>query len=336
MSTQKKILTVVIFVVLMGWLYYFSLFHVSHPADNFKDGTRYLIVRRGQSLTEIANNLEKIGAITSKSNFIFYSKLYGKTTKMKTGRYAIRPGDSIADIIDLIVGGYATPFNVVIPEGFTIAEMGNLLHSTIDMDLDGFKELVSDTRLLDSLDIEADNLEGYLAPSTYNFFYEEDPQNVVAKMTGHFFESLPDSFEIKANELGMTFHEAVTLASMIEEEAMMDSERPIIASVYLNRLKKRWRLECDPTVIYAMGGLDRPLYRKDLKYDSPYNTYKYFGLPPGPISNPGVKSLEASVNPARTDFMFFVARGDGSHVFTRTHREHINAKNGIKRRNRNG
>ena len=334
--TPKRILAVIISLFVMGWLYYFSLFHISHPADDFKDGTRYLIVKRGQSLTEIAGNLENLGAISSKSNFILYSKMFGKTKKMKTGRYAIRPGDSIADIIDIIVRGYATPFNVSIPEGFTIAETGNLLASIIDMDLGGFKKLVSDSEILDSLGIEADNLEGYLAPSTYNFFYEESPGNVVSKMTEHFFESLPDSFEIKANELGLTFHEAVTLASMIEEEAMLDSERPIIASVYLNRLKKRWRLECDPTVIYAMGGLDRPLYRKDLKIDSPYNTYRYFGLPPGPISNPGVKSLEAAVNPATTDYMFFVARGDGSHIFTRTNRDHINAKNSIKRQRNSG
>jgi len=316
MSKRKKILSAVALIFAIGWIYYFSAFHIPHPAADFKDGTRYLIVRRGQS--------------------IFFSKLYGKTTRMKTGRYAIRPDDSIADIIGVIVRGYATPFNVAIPEGYTMAEMASLLHSTIDMDISGFKKLLSDPDLLDSLGIEADNLEGYLAPSTYNFFYEEPPRNVVTKMIDHFFNSLPDSFEIKANRLGLTFHEAVTLASMVEEEAMIDSERPMIAAVYLNRLKKKWRLECDPTVIYAMGGLDRPLYRRDLNYDSPYNTYKYFGLPPGPISNPGVKSLEAATNPARTEYMFFVARGDGSHVFTRTLREHINAKNRIKRKNRNG
>lgn len=333
---RKRSLGAALFVLFLGWIYYFSVFHVAHPANDFKDETRYLIVRRGQSLSEIASNLEKMGAISSRSNFILYSKLLGKTKKMKTGRYAIRSHDSIADIVDVIVRGYATPFNVVIPEGYTMAETARLLHATIDLDVGGFRELTSDPDLLDSLGIEADNLEGYLAPSTYQFFYEEEPEKVVSKMTQHFFASIPDSFEIKANELGLTFHEAVTLASLVEEEAMIDSERPIIAAVYLNRLRKRWRLECDPTVIYALGGLDRPLYRKDLTVDSPYNTYKYYGLPPGPISNPGVKSLEAAVNPAKTDYMFFVARGDGSHVFTRTNAEHINAKNRIKRQNGNG
>jgi len=173
-----------------------------------------------------------------------------------------------------------------------------------------------------------------LAPSTYNFFYEDNPTAAVNKMLDHFFESLPDSFEIKATGLGLTFYEAIILASLIEEEAMVNDERPIIASVYLNRLRKRWRLECDPTVIYAMGGLDRPLYKKDLKYDSPYNTYLNFGLPPGPISNPGAKSLYAAVNPSDDSYMFFVAKGDGSHKFTRNINDHINAVNKARRNRR--
>jgi UPF0755 protein len=122
----------------------------------------------------------------------------------------------------------------------------------------------------------------------------------------------------------------------VEEEAMIDSERPLIASVFLNRLRKRMRLECDPTVIYAMGGLDRPLNRKDLKYRSPYNTYRVFGLPPGPISNPGVESLVAAVNPADENYLYFVARGDGSHIFSYNLRDHINATNRVKRNRRSG
>ncbi len=336
MTKIKRIFSAIIILFIMGWIYFFSIYYIPHPSDEFSDGTRYLIVKRGESLADIAKNLEAMGAISSSSNFVFFSKLFGNGTKMKTGRYVVKPDDSIADIVDVVVRGEATPFNITIPEGYTLAEMASLLQNAIGMDFDGFKKLVSDPDLLDSLGIYGENLEGYLAPAKYDFFYEEDPKNVVAKMTGHFFESLPDSFEIKANRMGLTFHEAVTLASMIEEEAMLDSERPVIAAVYLNRLRKKWRLECDPTVIYAVGGLGRPLRRRDLKVDSPYNTYKYFGLPPGPISNPGVKSLEAAVNPSKSEFMFFVARGDGSHEFTRTLREHINAINRIKRSKRNG
>lgn len=333
MNRLKRTASFIIIAAVIGWIYFFTLFYIPHTAGDFSDGTRYLIVKRGQALPEIAGNLEKMGAITSKSNFKFYVRFFGNARKLKTGRYAIRPDDSIANIVNALVKGYAAPFNVTIPEGYTMAEISSLLGSTIDMDRAEFKRLVYDPDLLDSLGIDADNMEGYLAPSTYNFFYEESPKSVILKMVGNFYATLPDSFEIKANNLGLTFDEAVTLASMVEKEAMIDSERPVIAAVYLNRLKKRWRLECDPTVIYALGGLDRPLYRKDLTYDSPYNTYKYYGLPPGPISNPGVKSLEAAVEPAKTQYMFFVARGDGSHVFTRTLQEHNNAKLRIKHNN---
>jgi UPF0755 protein len=155
-------------------------------------------------------------------------------------------------------------------------------------------------------------------------------------MAAHFFNSLPDSFEAKARRLGLTFHQAVTLASLIEKEAMLDSERPIISAVYLNRLRRGMKLDCDPTVIYAMGGLDRRLLRGDLDYDSPYNTYLYPGLPPGPIANPGVKSLEAAVEPAPVGYLYFVARGNGSHIFSLTLDDHINAIQRIKRLNGHG
>jgi len=157
---------------------------------------------------------------------------------------------------------------------------------------------------------------------------------VVANLTSKFFASLPDSFEIKANKLGLDFHEAITLASIIEEEAMKDEERPIIAAVYLNRLRRGMKLECDPTVIYAIGNLNRSLLRKDLTFPSPYNTYLNYGLPPGPISNPGRKSIDAAVNPSNDKYLFFVARGDGTHVFSLTYSQHLSAIGRIKKMKR--
>ena len=335
-KSLKSFFIAVIVIAVAAIVSFIYLYHIPHARDDFKDETRYLIVKRGESLSDVANHLEELGAISSKTSFVLFGKLMGNDSRMKTGRYAVEPSYSLADIMGIITRGEAAPFNVTIPEGYTLAEIGRSLESTIGLDIDDFKDVVKNTAIFDSLGIEADNLEGYLAPSTYNFFYEEDAGRVTQKMIDHFFSSLPDSFEIKANRLGLTFHEAVTLASLIEEEAMMNSERPVIASVFYNRLRKRMRLECDPTVIYAMGGLDRPLRRKDLKYKSPYNTYRVFGLPPGPISNPGVKSLEAVVNPADEKYLFFVARGDGFHEFTYTLKDHINAVNRIKRSRRKG
>lgn len=336
MSSYRAFLIAAIICLFAAGSFYIYAYHIPHPRNEFKDETRYIIVKRGETLSDIAEHLEEQGAISSKSNFIFFGRLFGQGTKMKAGRYAIKPSYSIARIMRDITRGEAAPFNITIREGYTLAEAARLLENIIGLDVEGFKNTVTDSYLLDSLGIEAENLEGYLSPSTYNFFYEEDAAMVVSKMVDNFFNTLPDSFEIKANRLGLTFHEAVTLASLIEEEAMIDSERPTIASVFLNRLKKRMRLECDPTVIYAMGGLNRPLLRKDLNYKSPYNTYRNFGLPPGPISNPGVKSLEAAVNPTTEKYLYFVAKGDGTHIFSYTHHDHINATNRVKRMRRNG
>ena len=336
MSSYRAFLIAAILCLFAAGLFFIYAYHIPHPRSEFRDETRYIIVKRGETLSDIAGHLQELGAISSKSNFIFFGKLFGKGTRMKTGRYAIEPSYSMARITRIITRGEAAPFNITIREGYTMAETARLLENIIGLDVEKFKKIVADPYLLDSLGIEAENLEGYLSPSTYNFFYEESAATVVSKMVDNFFNTLPDSFEIKANKLGLTFHEAVTLASLIEEEAMIDSERPTIASVFLNRLKKRMRLECDPTVIYAMGGLNRPLLRKDLTYDSPYNTYRNYGLTPGPISNPGVRSLEAVANPATENYLYFVARGDGAHIFSYTLRDHINATNRVKRIRRNG
>lgn len=329
-SFKANLAASLVFIIAVVSIYTY-FYHIPHPGDDFGDETRYLIVKRGESLGEIADNLTRLGAITSKTSFVVFGTLFGNASKMKTGRYAVKPSYSISDIMGIVSRGEATPYNVTIPEGYTLMEIGRILQTTIGLDIDDFENETGETSILDSLGIEADNLEGYLAPNTYNFFYEENADKVVGKMTGYFFSSLPDSFEVKANKLGLTFQEAVTLASLIEKEAMVDSERPLVASVFLNRLRKRMRLECDPTVIYAMGGLDRRLLRKDLKYDSPYNTYRVYGLPPGPISNPGYESLEAAVSPSDANYLYFVARGDGTHAFSYTLREHINATNRIKR-----
>jgi UPF0755 protein len=320
------------FVSILFFYHYF----VPHQTPGFGHDTKYLLVRRGDSLSTVADNLQKMGAISSTSNFIFFAELLDKDGLMKVGRYAIKPGNSLAHIIGAITRGESAPFDITIPEGYEISQIANLLESSVETDIAEFRTLVADSALLDSLNIKADNLEGYLAPSTYNVYFSEHPRKIVNRMVSHFFDSLPDSFAIKAERLGLTFHQAVTLASLVEKEARLDSERPIIAAVYLNRLRRGMKLDCDPTVIYGMGGLDRPLLRGDLDYDSPYNTYLYAGLPPGPIANPGVRSLGAAVNPAKVGYLYFVARGDGSHVFSHTLDDHNNAIYRIKRMNGRG
>jgi UPF0755 protein len=324
---------IAIFLIVAVMVTFIYLYKFPHQKADFGRETKFLLVKKGDTLEKIGVNLEEMGAISSKGNFVFFAKLLGKSKYLKAGRYSIRPHSSISRIIGMIERGESTPFDVTIPEGFSMGQVANLLETTLDTDMSEFHEAVTDRRYLDSLKIPAENLEGYLAPSTYNLYYQENERRIVSKMVTHFFESLPDSFESKAMKLGLTSHQAVTLASLVEKEARIDEERPIIAAVYLNRLRKGMRLECDPTVIYALGGLSRPLLKGDLDADSPYNTYRNYGLPPGPIANPGVKSLEAAVNPASVGYLYFVANGDGHHVFSYSLDDHNNARIRIKRRN---
>jgi UPF0755 protein len=263
-------------IAIGGYVYYSP-----DTTADFGNEAKYMVINRGETVYDIAYKLQKMGAISSEFNFMLFSKILGHSRKLKTGRYAIEPDASMHDIFDLITKGAAIPYNVTVLEGLTINEIAESLQKQLNLDPQEFLNICSDRRLLDSLSITADNLEGYLFPDTYNFFYDETPRSVVHKMIDQFYASLPD--------------------------------------------------QCDPTVIYAKGGLKRPLFSNDLKYNSPYNTYRVYGLPPGPICSPGKASLEAAVNPAETDYLYFVAAGDGSHVFTSSNRDHINAKNRIKR-----
>lgn len=328
---MKFVLRIVIICLILVIVFGMYLYYSPSQTADFGQQSKYIIVKRGDTVYDIAYKLQEIGAISSEFNFLMFSKILGHAPRMKAGRYSIEPGYSLNNIFDILTRGAAVPFNVTILEGLTLKEIAEQLSKNLDVDKDEFLQRCSDRTLLDSLSIPTDNLEGYLFPDTYNFFYDESVESVIDKMIDQFHANLPDSFEAKAKRLGLDFHEAVTMASLIESEAMLDSERPLISAVYHSRLKIRMRLQCDPTVIYALGGLKRALYYNDLKIDSPYNTYRYYGLPPGPISSPGKTSLEAAVNPADVDYLYFVAKGDGSHIFSRSNREHINAKNRIKR-----
>jgi UPF0755 protein len=330
LRTLFRIVILLIVAVMVVFIY---LYKFPHQRPDFGEEAKFLLVTKGDTAEKMGASLEEMGAISSKGTFVFFAKLLGKSPYLKVGRYAIKPHSSISSIIGMIERGESTPSDVTVPEGFSMGQIANLLETTLDADMAEFHKAVTDRHYLDSLKIPANDLEGYLAPSTYNLYYQENARRIVSKMITHFFESLPDSFETKARRLGLTVHQAVTLASLIEKEARIDEERPIIAAVYLNRLKKGMRLECDPTVIYALGGLNRPLLKGDLDVDSPYNTYRNYGLPPGPIANPGVKSLEAAVNPASVGYLYFVADGDGHHVFSYTLDDHNNARIRIKRRN---
>ncbi len=290
-----------------------------------------VVLDRGLGVRAIAGRLKEAKVISSPGQFLFLSKLLGVEDQLQAGKYSFAPGTRPLDVLNRLTRGQATAQMVTIPEGLTIRQMARLLQTESGMDAERFIGLANDPHVCREHGVEASSLEGYLFPDTYGLYWGIPAREMIALLVSRFQHAWDNSMARRAGELGMSLHQVITLASMIEEEVMANEERPIISAVYHNRLKKRMLLQCDPTVIYALGGEATPLTRRDLKVDSPYNTYRHQGLPPGPISNPGKRSIMAALYPTKVDYLYFVARGDGSHHFSRTHREHVNAKNRIKK-----
>jgi UPF0755 protein len=210
----------------------------------------------------------------------------------------------------------------VIPEGTNVAQVGEIVERAGLSSKEAFIEAACDPHLAEALGIEGRSLEGYLFPETYHFHKGVTPEQMIRKMVSQFHVVFNSRWIARAKEQGFSVHEVVTLASIVEKETAKSDERPLIASVFLNRLKKRMRLESDPTVIYGIENFDGNITRKDLQSNTPYNTYRIKGLPPGPISNPGKASMEAVLYPTNEPYLYFVSKNDGSHHFSSTFSEH--------------
>jgi UPF0755 protein len=226
-------------------------------------------------------------------------------------------------------------YSITVPEGLIIQEIAELMEKEGFAAETEFLMNAENTSLISDLDREATNLEGYLFPETYRFAKGTSSEEIVAAMVFQFNKVFTQEWRDRAGQLGMTIRNIVILASLIEKETSLTDEMNIISSVFHNRLNIGMKLDCDPTIIYALkleGKFEDRLRTKDLKWDSPFNTYLYPGLPPGPIANPGKDSIEAALYPAEEKFMYFVSKNDGSHHFSRTFREHQNAVNKYQRR----
>jgi UPF0755 protein len=242
-----------------------------------------------------------------------------------TGTFLIEGKVSDAILIDSIFNKGPIKLKLTIPEGTSakkIFESINLLLKTDHR----FDNLFTEKNILNKYNISGSSLEGYLYPNTYFFFNDTSPADIVDTLVSQFWIEFDQKLLNRANELGLSVHEVVTLASIIEGEAMLDSERSTISSVYHNRLKINMKLQADPTIQYIIEGPPKTLSTRDLRIKSPYNTYQNYGLPPGPINNPGIQSIKAALYPLETDYLFFVAQGDGSHKFTTNERDHEAAK----------
>ncbi len=255
-----------------------------------------------------------------------YYRVFRRAAPLRAGEYALSPGDSLDRTIDLLESGEVVRHTVVVPEGLTNAEcFGLFLVQGIGSE-QGFRRASREMDLFPGAPSGTSDLEGFLFPDTYVVTRSTPTREVLTPMIENFRRHFTPELARRASALGLSVRQAVTIASLVEKETSVAGERPHVAAVYLNRLKVGMRLQCDPTVIYALQKLGRwtgRLHRSELEIDSPYNTYLYGGLPPGPICNPGAAALEAAVTPAPSGDLYFVARGDGGHYFSRTYADHL-------------
>ncbi len=311
-------------IILLG----FALF--APPVPRTHQPPLVVSIGRGMDVRGIAHTLGEKGLIGSEGFFIFFTKLLGWEKELKAGRYSIRPGNSLWGILHLLRKGESITERVTIPEGLTSKEIAGLLRRRLEVDSTAFMALVTDKSFCQRLGVNASSLEGYLFPNTYNLCWGMKEEEIAKLMVEGLFKVITPDLKNRAEELGLSLHQVLTLASLIEKETGVPEERPLISAVFHRRLKIGMPLQCDPTVIYVLSPLNRPLTRRDLQVKSPYNTYLHPGLPPGPICNPGSASIRAALWPAKTNYLYFVAQGDGTHIFSRTNREHINARRRVR------
>jgi len=279
-------------------------------------------VKRGESLRAIATRLEQHGLVRDARATTWWARLRGKAELLHAGQYWLSPALSPSEIIDRIAAGKVATWEVVIPEGLTAAEIGERLAARGIVDAHEFTAAVADPALARELGIPARSLEGYLFPETYRLPRGQTGPEVVRVLVEQ-FRNAWKQVEARAAERGLAMHEVVILASIVEKETGNPDERPKIAAVFANRLRMGMRLESDPTVIYGVTAFDGNLRRADLDDTAnAYNTYQHAGLPPGPISNPGLGALRAVIDPAESKVLYFVSRNDGTHLFSRTVAEH--------------
>ena len=282
-------------------------------------------IPEGAAFDEVLDSLEAADLIGSRAAFKVLAVTTGGDGKIKPGTYKFSKGLTSAELLNALIEGHSTVrAKVTFPEGITIKRIASIAARDLGCDSAEVVRLANDRTFLKTIGINAATAEGYLMPDTYRMYWGEKPAVLLRRMADLFRSFYSDSLKKKAEALGLTPYEGIILASIVEGEARVDADRPIIAGLYFNRLHKGMKLEADPTIQYILPDGPRRLLYRDLEIDSPYNTYRYKGLPPGPINNPGRASIIATLNPAQHDYIFFVAKADGSgrHTFSRTPQEH--------------
>ena len=292
--------------------------------------TREIDIQPGMSARRIGALLEDEGIIRSGRVFEWTTRLKGHARHLEAGTYHLSGTSNLSGIIQALLEAPLRFQRITIPEGLTRHEVAGLLQRDAGLDSTRFVALSQDGDFIRHIGMEAPSLEGYLFPETYFFDVEITEAEAIRLMVEEFHKVFADSFHVRLDSLDLTLHQVVILASIVEREAGVEAERPLISAVFQRRLAYDRRLESCATIEYALGVRNRRLTNADLQVDSPFNTYRHSGLPPGPICNPGLASILAILHPAETDYLYFVARGDGEHIFSRTNEEHEQAKRSLR------
>jgi UPF0755 protein len=340
MKTRKKknakgtirflLLAIIILAVGLFVLYSMLMSNAGKPVDLSNESIIYLEVPSGSSTQKIAALLEENKLIRNAFIFRLQSKITGFDSKYKAGYYSLSQNMTMKDIMQQLQKGSAMTVRFTIPEGFDIKKTTERLVAAKLIDADLFKKAIKtgtfDFRFLKDAPAGDNRLEGFLYPDTYEVFPDSSEEEIIAKMLSRFDSLFPDAYYKRAEELGMSINQVMALASIIEREARVPADRPIISSVFYNRLAIDMPLQSCATVQYILGEQKEKLTNQDIAIDSPYNTYLNSGLPPGPICSPGIDSIKAALYPADTSYLYFLAKGDGSHVFSVTYEEFLKNK----------
>ncbi|MEW6595531.1 MAG: endolytic transglycosylase MltG [Thermodesulfobacteriota bacterium] len=303
---------------LLLWLY-------GRTPGPLREGEAVVLIPPRSSLVAIEERLQAAGVIPPDGRFHWYARLRGKATRLQAGEYAFRPGQTPEEVLQILVAGKGIRHRITIPEGFAIVQIGGLVEAAGLAKREQFVALARDQEFVRRLGIEAESLEGYLFPDTYYFTRNQDLTEMATIMAERGIRVLDEVMASAPADIGLTPHQVLTLASIVEKETGQPRERPLIASVFLNRLRQGMRLQADPTVIYGLADFDGNITKADLRARNPYNTYVNAGLPPGPIASPGREAMAAVLNPAPEKYLYFVSRNDGSHHFSATLAEHNRA-----------
>lgn len=322
---KRYLIFVLLLSIMAGAAAYSMYVRVVEPYRGYDAAEQFVEIPAGAGSRGIGERLVNAGVVRDPWTFriALYASRQGR--HLKAGEYRFDRPMTPAEVIGKIARGEVYVINVTFPEGLTSFEMARIFEAHGLGTAASFVDAVHDPAPIRSLDLAARDLEGYLFPETYALPRKTGAAKLVAQMVDSFERALTPELRQAATARQLSVRQLVTLASIVEKETAKPEERPVVAAVYVNRLRVGMPLQCDPTVIYALtkaGRYDGNLHKADLMFDSPYNTYRYPGLPPGPISSPGRASLEAAAHPASVDYLYFVSRNDGSHEFARTLDEH--------------